>query len=68
MFKSILLLVIGLIGMAVYKLCVPVMFLLIACKSWYEPCSWSWASTIIIPLGCGLCGIILAAIVKVSLE
>ena len=56
MIKGILALVFGLIGAVAYKLCVPVMFLLIACKLWYEPYAWSWLDTIIVHLGCGVCG------------
>ena len=68
MIKSILLLVIWLIGTVIYKVCVPVMFLLIVCKLWYKPYSWSWLNTILVPLGCWVCGIILAAIAKTYLE
>lgn len=56
MIKDIILLAIGLSRSFAYKLCIPVMFLLIACKLWYEPYTWNWAKTIIVPLGCGICG------------
>ena len=68
MIKGIIALILGLVGVVVYKLCVPAMFLLIACKLWYAPYTWSWLNTIIFPLGCGACGFILVLIVQNILE
>lgn len=64
MLKDIIILIIGLIGAVAYKLCVPVMFLLIACKLWYEPYTWGWIKTIFVPLTCGLGGVIAVLIAK----
>lgn len=67
MIKAIIALVFGLIGAVVYKLCVPVMFLLIACKLWYEPYTWSWLNTIVVPLSSGVCGF-LAVLIAHDME
>lgn len=64
MIKDLIILIIGLVGGVVYKLCVPAMFLLIACKLWYAPYTWSWLATITVPLVCGVCGLFTALIVK----
>lgn len=64
MLEKIIILVAGLIGAVVCRLCVPVMFILVACKLWYEPYAWSWLATIIIPLVCGGCGFFVAILVK----
>jgi hypothetical protein len=64
MIKAIIAIVFGIIGKIAYKLCIPVMFLLIACKLWYEPYTWSWLNTIIVPLGCGVCGFIAVLIAE----
>lgn len=56
MIRGIIALVLELIGAMAFKLCVPVMFLLIACKLWYEPFTWNWLNTIVVPLACGGCG------------
>lgn len=56
MIKYIIALVLGFIGAVAYKLCVPVMFLLIACKLWYEPFTWNWLNVIAVPLCWGVCG------------
>lgn len=64
MIKGIIALILGIIGAIAYKLCVPVMFLLIACKLWYEPYTWNWLNTIFVPLGCGACGFIAVLIAK----
>jgi len=56
MIKTIVAFVLVLIGTLAYRLCVPVMFLLVACKLWYEPYTWNWLNTIIVPLTCGACG------------
>lgn len=68
MIKAVIALILGMIGAAAYKLCIPVMFLLIGCKLWYKPYTWSWPSTIIVPLICGFCGLIAAAIAEDILE
>ena len=68
MIKSIIALVFGFIGAVAYTLCVPVMFLLIACKLWYEPYTWNWLSTIFVPLGCGACGFIAVLIANDIVE
>lgn len=56
MIKALFALILGIIGRVAYKLCVPVMFLLIACKLWYAPYTWNWLTTIGVPIGCGVCG------------
>jgi len=58
MVKTIIAFMLVLIGTLAYRLCVPVMFLLVACKLWYEPYTWNWLDTIIVPLVCGACGFI----------
>ena len=68
MIKAIIALVFGIIGAVAYKLCIPVMFLLIGCKLWYEPYTWSWFSTIMVPLFCGACGLFAAAIAEDIVE
>ena len=68
MIKCIIALVFGFIGALAYKLCAPVMFLLIACKLWYEPYTWSWLNTIVVPLGCGVCGFIAVLIAQDIVE
>ena len=68
MIKAIIAIIFGIIGRIVYKLCVPVMFLLIACKLWYKPYTWNWLSTIIVPLGCGVCGFIATLIAEDIVE
>ena len=68
MIKGIIAFMFGIIGAIVYKLCVPVMFLLIACKLWYEPYTWSCFSTIFVPLGCGACGFIATIIAEDIVE
>jgi hypothetical protein len=64
MIKAIIAIIFGIIGKVVYKLCIPVMFLLIACKLWYTPYTWSWLSTIGVPLICGACGFIATLIAE----
>jgi hypothetical protein len=68
MLKGIIALIFGIVGAVVYKLCIPVMFLLIACKLWYEPYTWTWLNTIVVPLGCGVCGFIAVLIAKDIVE
>lgn len=64
MLEKIIIIIAGLIGAVAYKLCVPFMFILVACKLWYEPYAWSWLATIFIPLLCGTCGFFIAVIAK----
>jgi hypothetical protein len=68
MIKGIIALIFGIVGAIVYKLCIPVMFLLIACKLWYEPYTWTWFETIFVPFACGVCGFIAVLIAKDIVE
>jgi hypothetical protein len=68
MIKGLIVLILGIVGAVAYKLCIPVMFLLIVCKLFYAPYTWSWFNTIIVPLGCGFCGLLAVAIVKNIVE
>lgn len=68
MIKGIIALIFSIVGAVVYKLCIPVMFLLVACKIWYEPYTWGWGKTIFVPLVCGACGFIAVLIAKGIVE
>lgn len=68
MIKGIIALILGFVGAAICKLCIPVMSILVACKLWYEPYSWSWFSTIVVPLACGACGFCATLIAEDILE
>ena len=68
MIKTIIALVFGIIGAVAYKLCVPVMVLLISCKLWNAHYTWGWLATIIVPLSCGACGLIAVLIAKDIVE
>ena len=68
MIKGIIALIFSIVGAVVYKLCIPVMFLLIACKLWYESYTWTWFETIFVPLVCGVCGFLAVLIAKVIVE
>lgn len=67
-FLAVLYAALAAVGALLYKVCIPVMFVLIACKIWVDTYTWSWVLSIIVPLGAGALGFILCLIAKVGID
>ncbi len=65
---AILCAIFAVVGAVAYKLCIPATLVLVACKIWYAPYSWSWLATILVPLGCGALGFVLCVLIKIWVE
>ena len=60
--------VLMIVGALAYKLCIPALIIMVACKIWYEPYSWNWLNTIVVPLGCGASGFLMCLIGRCGIE